>query len=460
MVQPVPAKPKKTDPAVVTPWNNLGRQLAHTLDEDELTNCMRCGFCLPACPTYRETGLEAASPRGRIALMKAAVDGWMTPDESFRNQMNFCLGCRACETACPADVRFGRLLEQSRAAIAEHAPITRYEKTMRHLFFQGLFPHRSRLRLVGALLALYQKSGLRWLVHRTGLARLLPPHLRQMDRVLPTASMQGVVERIGTHVPAHGKKRGRVGLLRGCIMDVAFADTNVNTARLLSAAGYEVVIPRSQTCCGALHAHSGEERQAHRLAKENIRTFREAGVDWVASNAGGCGAQLVEYSHLLQNEPKLAEDARWFAAHTRDISQLLAEGNPLPLRSVPKRVTYQHSCHLKNGMKVSQEPESLIRSIPDLTYMPLNKGEHCCGSAGIYNLTHPETSMHILDEKMNDVKETTADILVTTNPGCLLQMKLGIERSGLASHMQAVHLVDLLTESMEKGDDPHNQKEK
>lgn len=460
MAQTAPAKAKMVNPdAAASPWNELGKKLALTLNTDELTNCMRCGFCLPACPTYRETGLEAASPRGRIALMKAVHDGWVTPDPSFREQMDFCLGCRACETACPADVRFGRLLEQSRAAINEHAPQSRQTKSLRALFLKGLFPHRSRLRLMGAMLAFYRKSGLHRFVHRTGLAQMLPTHLRQLDRILPVASPRGIVERLGTVMPAQGKKRGRVGLFRGCIMDVAFTDTNEKTACLLAAAGYEVVIPPQQTCCGALHAHSGEEREAQRLARQNIGAFRQADVDWIASNAGGCGAQLLEYSHLLVGDAGWIEDARWFSTRTRDISQLLLTGNPLPLGPLPKRITYQHSCHLLNGMKVRTEPESLIRSIPAATYVNLFEGERCCGSAGIYNLTHPQTSMNILDEKMGHVKETAADILVTTNPGCLLQMKLGIERAGVGDRMEALHLVDLLAQSIAKGEN-HERKEK
>ncbi|PTM57713.1 (Fe-S)-binding protein [Desmospora activa] len=461
MTQTAPTKAKMVNHnAAASPWNELGRKLALTLDTEELTNCMRCGFCLPACPTYRETGLEAASPRGRIALMKAAHDGWMMPDPAFQQQMDFCLGCRACESACPADVRFGRLLEQSRAAIAEHAPQSQREKGLRKLFLRGLFPHRYRLRLMGATLALYRKTGLHWFVHKSGLARILPLHLRQLDRILPAASSQGVVERIGTVIPAQGKKRGRVGLFRGCIMDVVFADTNENTARLLAAAGYEVVIPPEQTCCGALHAHSGEEGEALELARHNIQTFRQADVDWIASNAGGCGAQLMETSYLLKDDAKWQADAHWFSTRIRDISQLLLAGNPLPLQSLPKRITYQHSCHLQNGMKVAGAPESLIRSIPDATYVDLFEGDRCCGSAGIYNLTHPETSMNILDEKMNHVKETAADILVTTNPGCLLQMKLGIERAGLHDRMEALHLVDLLMQSMKKGENAHERTEK
>ncbi|EGK07768.1 (S)-2-hydroxy-acid oxidase subunit F [Desmospora sp. 8437] len=442
-------------------WESLENGMKLTLDSDELTHCMRCGFCLPACPTYRETGREAASPRGRIALMKAVNDGLMAPDEAFVDQMNYCLGCRACESACPADVKFGRLLEQSRAAIHEHAPRSRRVRWMENFFFRRFFPSRGKLRLAGALMAFYRKSGLRWLFHRSGLARvILPEHLRQMDEVLPAASSKGVVERTGTFIPAKGESRGRVGLFRGCIMDVAFAETNCNTAELLSAAGYEVVIPETQTCCGALQAHGGDEEQAKEQARANIRAFKDAKVDWIASNAGGCGAQLVEFPYLLRDEPEYAEEARRFGDRIRDISQLIASGNPLPLGEVDACITYQDSCHLRNGMKVSREPRQLLSAIPGTRYMELVESDRCCGSAGIYNLTRPETSMSLLDGKMEHVKETAADLLVTTNPGCLLQMKLGIQRAGLEDRMQAVHLVDLLAESVRKGTRASDENEK
>lgn len=445
--------PKKNSSTLPeSPWEAVGKELKLTLDQDQLTHCMRCGFCLPACPTYRETGREAASPRGRIALMKAVNDGLMSPDESFADQLKYCLGCRACESACPADVKFGRLLEQSRAVIHEYAPRSRGVRWMENFFFRHFFSSRSKLQLAGALIAFYQKSGLQRLFHHSGLAEVvLPEHLRQMDKVLPYASSKGVVERTGTFIPSKGGSRGRVGLFRGCIMDVLFAKTNCNTAELLSAAGYEVVIPETQTCCGALQAHGGDEKHAKELARANLRTFKEAEVDWIASNAGGCGAQLVEIPHLLRGDPEYAEEAHWFADRIRDISQLLVAGSPLPLGEVNACVTYQDSCHLRNGMKVSEAPRRLLSAIPGTRYVELVESDRCCGSAGIYNLTQPVTSMSLLDEKMEHVKESRAEFLVTTNPGCLLQMKLGIQRAGLEDRMQAVHLVDFLAESIRQG---------
>ncbi|OYD07209.1 (Fe-S)-binding protein [Paludifilum halophilum] len=432
-----------------SPWKKVGNQLKLSLDQDELTHCMRCGFCLPACPTYRETGLEAASPRGRIALMKAVSDGLMTPDQTFDDQMNLCLGCRACESACPADVKFGRLLEQARAGIAEHGPKPRRARFLRSLIFRHLFPKQGRLRFIGAVMAFYQRSGLRWLFHQTRLSKGLPEPLRQMDRVLPPATSKGITQRLGIILPARGKPRGRVGLFRGCIMDVIFADTNEKTARILSAAGYEVVIPPAQQCCGALQAHAGEERESKKAARHNIRVFREAKVDWIASNAGGCGAQLKEYPYLLREETDQIDDARWFSERVKDVSELIASGLPLPLGKVNRRITYQDSCHLGNGMGCHREPRELLNSIPGLDFIELFESDRCCGSAGIYNITHPEMSMNILDQKMNHVGETKADLLVTSNPGCLLQMQLGIRRAGLEDRIEAIHLIDLLAASVE-----------
>jgi glycolate oxidase iron-sulfur subunit len=232
-------------------------------------------------------------------------------------------------------------------------------------------------------------------------------------------------------------------------MDVLFTETNCNTARLLVKAGYEVVIPDAQRCCGALHAHAGEVETAKRLARDNIRAFRDAKVDWIVSNAGGCGAMLVEYAHHFKGDVRMEEDARWFSGRVRDISQLVADViDELPLKPLERRVTYQDSCHLRNGMSVT-EPRNLLRRMPGVTYVELFESDRCCGSAGIYNLTQPEMSKQILDEKMTHVQNTEADILVTSNPGCLLQMKWGILRAGLEHRMRAVHLVDLLMEAVE-----------
>jgi len=430
----------------------LAEALKLKLDDDQLTNCMRCGFCLPACPTFRETGLEAESPRGRIALMKAVVDGLMRPDDAFEQQMNHCLACRACETACPADVKYGRLIEQARDAIEDHTESHRWwVKSVRKLAFRKVFPDQGRLKLVGGALALYQKSGLQKLTRATGLLKVLPKHLQEMERVLPEASSKGVIERIGDTHPARGEKIATVGLFRGCIMDVMFADTNVHTVDLLTAAGFEVVIPREQNCCGALLAHSGEMDGAREMAKRNIRAFQEAGVDYIVSNAGGCGALLIEYDHLLHDDPEWRERAAWFAKRVIDVSELLVRHGRLPKfadASGGCRITYQDSCHLRNVMRQSDAPRKLMRSIEGVEFVEMREADRCCGSAGIYNITQPEMAGQILEHKMEHACATSAHYLLTSNPGCLLQMRLGIDKHDRTGRMQAVHIVDFLRERM------------
>ncbi|TVY08495.1 (Fe-S)-binding protein [Paenibacillus cremeus] len=453
--------------AVANP-KQLAEHLKLNLDTDQLTNCMRCGFCQTACPTFQETGLEAASPRGRIALMKAVYDGKMEPDALFQSQMDLCLGCRACEPACPSDVKYGQLIEQTRESIASVAEYSWPVKRIRRLFMEQLFPNHGRMRLVGSLLKAYQAGGLQKLAHAVGVMKLFPQHMREMEAILPEASGDGVIRRWEKHglparweqaegtgqpvlvIPAVGESLGRAGLFRGCIMDVLFTETNVNTVKLLRLAGYEVVIPTSQTCCGALHAHAGETGSARRLAEQNIAAFAGAHVDFVVSNAGGCGASLKEVDHLLHGEPAAVA----FAAQVRDVSELLIEGRPLPLRqdsgAAHVTATYQDSCHLRNVMRVSSPPRQLIAQMPGVKLQELQGADRCCGSAGIYNLTQPEMSTDVLDHKMEHVEKTRAQVILTANPGCLLQMKWGVHRHGKSGEMEAMHLVDFLAEAVER----------
>ena len=422
------------------------------LDYDQLTNCMRCGFCLPACPTFRETGVEAESPRGRIALMKAVADGILQPDRSFEEQMNHCLACRACEPACPADVKYGQLIEQARDAVEDHTESHRWWiRAVRKTAFKGVFPHPNRMRLLGKALKLYQGTRLRQWTRDAGVLKLFPPHLQEMERILPEASGDGVVARIGGERKAKGGAAiAKVGLFRGCIMDVLFTETNVNTVKLLNEAGFDVVIPDAQSCCGALHAHSGETGDARELARRNIRAFRDAGVEYIATNAGGCGALLVEYDHLLHGDPEWAEAAAWFAARVVDVSELLVrKGRPLAFASeTPTRITYQDSCHLRNVMKSSGAPRTLMNRVAGASFCEMKEADRCCGSAGIYNVTEPEMSGRILEHKMEHAEATKAEYIVTSNPGCLLQMKLGIEKHGNPERTKAVHVVDFLYERL------------
>jgi glycolate oxidase iron-sulfur subunit len=433
----------------------LARTLLEKLDYDQLTNCMRCGFCLPACPTFSETGMEPASPRGRIALMKAAVDGLMVPDQQFEDQMNLCLGCRACEPACPADVKYGQLIEQTKEAMEEHATHSMPIKVIRRTVFKKIFPKRRSLKLLGGAISLYQKSGLKKAA-QSGVMKLLPKQVSEIEAILPAASAKGVVERLGTFYPAKGEPIAKVAMFRGCIMDIIFADTNVNTVKLLSAAGFDVYIPDSQVCCGALYAHSGEMNDARELAAVNIEVFKQLDVDYIVSNAGGCGALLVEYDHLMQDDIKYRDSAKWFASRVIDVSTLVVEKGRIPKfiqqdSSLPDgkiRVTYQDSCHLRNVMKGWGAPRILMKQIANAEYVEMAESDRCCGSAGTYNIVQPEMAGTILEHKMEHANKTQAGFMLTSNPGCLLQMKLGIEKHTPDHPMQAMHIVDFLHDRM------------
>jgi glycolate oxidase iron-sulfur subunit len=311
--------------------------------------------------------------------------------------------------------------------------------------FKGLFPHPRRMRLLGGTLKLYQRTGMRSLVHRTGLMRVFPEHLRDMEAILPAASAQGVIERIGAVHPAKGESIATVALFRGCLMDILFTDTNEKSVRLLTEAGFTVLIPDTQTCCGALHAHSGETKDAKGLAKRNIEAFRQAGVDYIVSNAGGCGASLTEYGHLLHNEEEWREAAESFSQRVIDISELLFQkGRKLSFTGKAERVTYQDSCHLRNVMRAGSAPRSLLRQVEGMEFKEMMEADRCCGSAGIYNLTQPEMAGQLLERKMGHAASTKAEYVLTSNPGCLLQMKNGVRKHCADGKMQAEHIVDFL----------------
>lgn len=415
------------------------------LNMDEILNCMHCGFCLPTCPTYEQTGLETQSPRGRIALMKAVAEQKLPVDDEFASNMYACLGCRACETACPAGVKYGQLLEDARELVEDVKRGDRRRSFRRDLALKRLFMHPGRMRLAGNLLWAVQASGLQRLANRTGMVRILPKEMAEMQRAVDPVASPGQRKGRQAVIPARRSQPRvpRVGVFTGCVMDVLFHQTNEATARILAHAGCEVVFLEGTACCGALHAHAGEKASAIDLAKQNIEAFEEAGVDFMVNNAGGCGAALKEYAVWLNDHPRWSERAKRFVDATRDVSELLAE---LPdfefTKRLDLRVTYQDSCHLAHGQGVRTQPRDLLRRIPGVTYVELPRADSCCGSAGIYNITNFEMSMDILDTKMNHVRGTMADVVVTSNPGCLLQMKQGIIRAGLEgkTRLSLIHI--------------------
>ncbi|USK31171.1 (Fe-S)-binding protein (plasmid) [Bacillus sp. CMF21] len=427
-------------------------QFKERMNEDELLNCMRCGFCLPTCPTYIESGFqESHSPRGRIALMKAVVDGLIEPDEDVEKSLNMCLGCRACEPVCPSGVNYGHLLEEARDIINQNKKHSLPVRTVRKVVFEGLFPHQERMRTLTGLIGFYQRSGLQRAVQYTGMMKLFPDSLSSMEKVLPEIPTLREMKNRPTYLPAKPEKRKRVAFFSGCLMDTMFMKTNDATMKLLQLTGCEIVIPKNQACCGALHGHSGEKDSAKALAKRNITAFEELQVDYIITNAGGCGAFLIDYDHLLKDEAEWSERAESFSSKLKDLSSILVELEffKLKLKLPEQIITYQDSCHLRNVMKTSAEPRTLLKAIGNTEYREMKNADSCCGSAGIYNIVESEMSMQILDSKMKNAKATHATTIVTANPGCLLQMKLGIEREGLSNKVRAVHIADLLLEAVQ-----------
>ncbi|MCY8401045.1 (Fe-S)-binding protein [Bacillus haynesii] len=431
----------------------IEQQFKQRMDEEELLNCMRCGFCLPSCPTYIESGFqESHSPRGRIALMKAVVDGTIEPDEDVERSLELCLGCRACEPVCPSGVNYGRLLEEARDIIQQNKKHAFPVKVLRRAVFKGLFPHQNRIRALTGMLGVYQRSGMQNVIRKSGLLRLLPDHLAKMEAVLPKVPDMKQLKKRPHLLPAIGERKKRAAFFSGCLMDTLFLDTNMATIELLRLAGCEITIPEQQTCCGALHGHSGEKSEAILLAKRNIQAFEDSNADFIVTNAGGCGAFLKEYDHLLKDDSEWRVRAASFTRKLKDFSSVLLELNfeQQSLELPQQIVTYQDSCHLRNVMKTSAEPRHLIRSIKGIEFKEMKNAESCCGSAGIYNIVESEMSMKILDTKMEAAAATRAATIVTANPGCLLQMKLGIERAGLTDQVRAVHLADLLLEAVKE----------
>ncbi len=404
--------------------------------------CVHCGFCLPTCPTYAVWGEEMDSPRGRIHLMKIGAEGRANLTDSYVEHFDRCLGCMACVTACPSGVRYDRLIEATRAQIERHHRRPPGEQRFRELIFK-LFPYPGRLRAALWPAWAYQASGLRALARATRLAGLLPRRLRAMEALLPALTLRGLRARLPERIAAQGAVRRRVGLLTGCVQQVLFAGVNAATARVLAAEGCEVVVPRAQGCCGALMLHAGHEEEALAFARRLVDELERAGVDTIAINAAGCGSAMKEYGHLLRDDPRYAERARAFAAKCKDISELLAELEPRAVRHpLPLRVAYHDACHLQHAQGVRAEPRRMLRTIPQLELVEVPDAALCCGSAGIYNLVQPEAAEELGDRKVRSCLATHPDLIVSANPGCLMQLASGLRRAG--KPMPVLHTVEIL----------------
>ena len=408
---------------------------------------MHCGMCLPTCPTYEETLLERSSPRGRIAMMRAIADGDLQASKAFAEEMYFCLGCLACQTACPAGVDYTTLFENARAEVERQGLLqSSLRDFVRRWTLSWLFVRRSRLQALGRLLRLYQQSGLQRLIRKSGLLRLMPWGLGELERLTPTidARFTDQLYRRDLRPNNPPTAKYRVALLAGCVQDIAFAQVNADTIFALQRNDCEVLLPEQQECCGSLHGHNGELEQARRLARINIDAFTAENLDAVIVNAGGCGSHIKHYDELLAGDADYAERAVQWSHKVKDVHEFLAEIEiRVPTSEMPaQQVTYHESCHLKHGQKVSEAPRQVLRAIPGLQLVELAEADWCCGSAGIYNITQPEMSMKLLDRKMDHVKHTGATIVATGNPGCAIQIAHGSERTDAA--VEVVHPVSLL----------------
>ncbi|MFC0469784.1 (Fe-S)-binding protein [Halalkalibacter kiskunsagensis] len=425
------------------------RQL-HQLSYEETNQCIQCGYCLPACPTYKSMGKESASPRGRINLVKMAAEGKIDIKEHLTEPIDLCLGCRACEVACPVNVPYGHILESAKEVIATKQIEEKSSKQvqLKSLVLTKIFPYPARMRTIGNLTWVYQTLGVSKFVQKTKMLEKISPAMGQLEKALP--QLEGPLKRtkFGQVIQAKGETKGKVAFFTGCLMDGLMYKINRQTIELLALAGCEVTVVDKQQCCGALHTHQGMKDQAKELAKSNITAFENSGADFYVNNAGGCGAMLHEYDQLLADEPEWYERSKAFVTKSKDISELLVHYGPLPFKKEWEGIiTYQDSCHLRNVQGIIDPPRELLAQIPGATYVELKSSDRCCASGGIYNLLHFDESMEILDEKMKDVQRSQAKTIVTTNPGCLLQMNVGVERIGEAASIRSLHLVEVLAEA-------------
>jgi glycolate oxidase iron-sulfur subunit len=415
---------------------------------EDYARCIHCGLCLNACPTYRLWNLEADSPRGRIHQMIHVEQGNFPVTDSFVDHIDKCLDCRACETACPSGVEYGKLVEHARARIERDYRRPLLPRVARDIVYRRLLPHPHRIAAVARLVRFYQRSGLQTLARSTGILKLFG--LAQREQLLPQIEQAFFFDHLGKTFPAQGVRRARVAFFAGCVANVTFAELNAATIRVLTANGCEVVVPAEQLCCGALAAHAGIREVARELARQNLRAFAavEAGeVDAIVTNAAGCGSTLKEYDHLFTPDEPEHSLARAFANKTRDVTEFLsALGMVAKLKPITQRVTYQDSCHLLHGQKIREAPRALLRCIPGVELVELPFSEICCGSAGVYNVTQTGASLDLLAEKMSYARATGAGIIATSNPGCLLQMRAGARMHG--TRQQVLHAIELLDQAL------------
>lgn len=408
-----------------------------------LSTCVHCGLCLNHCPTYKTLGMEMDSPRGRIYQILQVNEGQLEMGESFVTHIDRCLGCVACEIACPSGVKYGRIVERARSQIEQKYPRPWFQKKLRDLFYRRVIPNFGTLSFVARLMRFYQRSGLQTLARKTGITGMLG--MSNVEALAPQIDSEFFFSEIGKTFPAVGERRGKVAFLAGCINNVAFSHLNRATINVLTQNGIEVHVPAGQGCCGALHAHAGYRKEARELARSNIRVFLSGDYDAIITNAAGCGSNMKEYHDLLEHDPEYLEGARQFASKTKDVTEYLAGvGVRPPPKKLHRKVAYQDPCHLANAQRVKSQPRELLTAIGcELVELPHQ--DQCCGSAGVYNVSQNELSMKILDAKMDDVQSVSSDIVATANVGCMIQLRAGMQQRGLNTPVR--HVMELMEEA-------------
>jgi glycolate oxidase iron-sulfur subunit len=417
--------------------------------QELIDTCVHCGFCLSTCPSYRVIGKEMDSPRGRIYLMNAINQGEAALDEATTEHFDSCLGCLACVSTCPSGVQYDKLISATRPQVERNQPRSLSDRLIRTLIF-NLFPYPDRLRLLLPSFWLYQKSGLQKLVRNTGLLKQFSLRLAAMESILPEVTTDSFTNNLPDVIPAIGEKRYRVGMILGCVQRLFFSPVNEATVRVLTANGCEVVIPKSQGCCAALPAHQGQEAQAQALAKQMINSFADTNVDAIIINAAGCGHTLKEYGHILENDSEYREKAQQFSTQVKDIQEFLCEikltSQLFPLSDRELTIIYQDACHLLHGQRISLQPRQLLQKIPGIKLKEPIDAALCCGSAGIYNMLQPEVADELGQQKVDNLLNTGAELIASSNPGCSLQIKKHLGLQG--KEITLKHPIELLDMSI------------
>ena len=421
--------------------NNISSDILPS--DDVLSQCIHCGMCLAVCPTYDLTKLERSSPRGRIKMIRSVANGEIQISNIFSEEMDFCLDCRACETACPAGVKYGKLVESARVLIDEKFLRYSFRIKLKRFLLRKIVADKNNLKLSARILRLYQKSFLKSLLEKTGLLKIFSKELPEILRLSPEISDFFSDEQIPEISKPEGKVRYKTAFHFGCIMNVAFAEINKDTIDVLKRFSCKVFTPIDQVCCGSLHAHNGDIEFAKSLARENINAFERGDYDYLISNSAGCGAFLKEYDYLLKNDPNYSERAVIFSEKVKDFSEFLFDKKPEHgYNNINIRATYHDACHLAHSQKVLFEPRELLKSINGLDFVEMEGANNCCGSAGIYNVTRFSDSIHFLRSKIDNIKNTNCTFIVTGNPGCISQIKYGVEKFNYDA--KVIHLVSLI----------------